>query len=181
MTDMIAGHPALAFLNTVADKGKSRETNSFATADALMDELRGAGLKSDFEPPGTGQLGDLLRLREAAYGVLSAVAASRPPLREDTLFLETAIKTAIADSSLAPDDRVGFLRPGPMGGLFDTMALSIMDFLRSGELDRLKECRGCTRLFLDHGRGPGRRWCSMARCGNRAKVRGFRDRRRAAG
>lgn len=183
MTDagMDAGHPALAFLNTVSDTGKSRQDNSFANGDALLEQLQDAGLWAKVDPPTTGQLHALIQLREAAYSVVSAIAAARSPAREDALELETAIKAAIADASLSPGSPDGLFRAGPMGGLYDILVLSLMDLLQSGDFDRLRECRGCTRLFLDHGRGPGRRWCSMARCGNRAKVRGFRDRRRADG
>jgi len=42
----------------------------------------------------------------------------------------------------------------------------------------VKACEGprCTLLFVDHTRGHGRRWCSMAICGNRAKVAAHRKR-----
>jgi predicted RNA-binding Zn ribbon-like protein len=46
----------------------------------------------------------------------------------------------------------------------------------------VKACEGaqCTLLFVDHTRGRGRRWCSMAICGNRAKVAAHRNRQKAA-
>lgn len=46
---------------------------------------------------------------------------------------------------------------------------------------QVKACEGahCTLVFADHTRGRARRWCSMAICGNRAKQREFRERRRA--
>ncbi|WP_327319861.1 CGNR zinc finger domain-containing protein [Streptomyces sp. NBC_01235] len=37
----------------------------------------------------------------------------------------------------------------------------------------------CSRLFLDDSRAR-RRWCSMDRCGDQAKVAGYRSRNRAA-
>ncbi|CAB3716635.1 hypothetical protein LMG24238_04568 [Paraburkholderia sediminicola] len=42
----------------------------------------------------------------------------------------------------------------------------------------VKACEGpkCTLLFADHTRGHARRWCSMAICGNRAKVAAHRKR-----
>ncbi|SAL25364.1 PF07336 family protein [Caballeronia cordobensis] len=42
----------------------------------------------------------------------------------------------------------------------------------------VKACEGptCTLLFADHTRGHARRWCSMAICGNRAKVAAHRAR-----
>jgi len=57
--------------------------------------------------------------------------------------------------------------------------LSLIDLMQRADLSRLRECKRCTHLFLDHGRGQGRRWCSMARCGNRAKAETFRARQRA--
>jgi predicted RNA-binding Zn ribbon-like protein len=46
---------------------------------------------------------------------------------------------------------------------------------------QVKACEGptCTLLFADHTRGHGRRWCSMATCGNRAKQAAHRSRLRA--
>jgi predicted RNA-binding Zn ribbon-like protein len=46
------------------------------------------------------------------------------------------------------------------------------------ELARLHQCAGCCWLFLDHSRGAGRRWCSMADCGTEAKKRRYVQRRR---
>ena len=40
---------------------------------------------------------------------------------------------------------------------------------RRAELARLHQCAACCWLFLDHSRGAGRRWCSMADCGTEAK------------
>jgi len=44
----------------------------------------------------------------------------------------------------------------------------------------VKACEGprCTLMFADHTRGHARRWCSMAICGNRAKVAAHRKRLR---
>jgi len=44
--------------------------------------------------------------------------------------------------------------------------------------DRLRECDAddCRLVFYDESRANTRRWCSMQRCGNRAKVRAHRAR-----
>jgi len=46
----------------------------------------------------------------------------------------------------------------------------------------VKACKGpkCTLLFADHTHGHARQWCSMAICGNRAKVAAHRARLKAA-
>jgi predicted RNA-binding Zn ribbon-like protein len=44
--------------------------------------------------------------------------------------------------------------------------------------ERVRECEAadCQLIFYDDSRAASRRWCSMQRCGNRAKVRAFRER-----
>lgn len=61
------------------------------------------------------------------------------------------------------------------------IAADAVDLFATTELDRIKECAQprCGMLFLDTSRGNRRRWCSMATCGNRAKVKRFDDRARA--
>jgi predicted RNA-binding Zn ribbon-like protein len=176
-----AGHPFLSFVNTVTDPGKTRTQDRFDTGEALLTELHRAGLDTAIDAPNLVQLTALRAFREAAYAVLSAIAAGRRPPREDSLSVEMAIKAAMADAHLSYTQTGPRWRPGPLGGLQDALALGLADLLQSAEIGRLRECRRCTHLFLDHGRGPGRRWCSMARCGNRAKAQSFRDRHRSAG
>jgi predicted RNA-binding Zn ribbon-like protein len=59
---------------------------------------------------------------------------------------------------------------------------AIADFVTSADFSRIKRCEGpaCGNVFLDTTRGQSRRWCSMARCGNRAKQALHRERRRRA-
>jgi predicted RNA-binding Zn ribbon-like protein len=48
------------------------------------------------------------------------------------------------------------------------------------DFTNVRACEGaaCTLLFADHTRGHARRWCSMAICGNRAKVAAHRKRQK---
>ncbi len=173
------GHPALSFVNTVTDDGKTRLHNSFAGGADLVEALGAAGLvPRRSAPPGAAQMTALIGLREAAYGVLSAMAAGRRPGREEALTLETAIKSTLQDCGFTFRAGALDLAPGPLGGVHDQVALGLFDLLRRHDLDRLRECKRCTHLFLDHGRGQGRRWCSMARCGNKVKAATFRARQR---
>jgi predicted RNA-binding Zn ribbon-like protein len=61
------------------------------------------------------------------------------------------------------------------------VARSAAELLTSGDLARVGQCPGeeCGWLFLDTSRAGRRQWCDMADCGNLAKVRRFRDQRRA--
>lgn len=46
--------------------------------------------------------------------------------------------------------------------------------LADGEPTLVRQCEGCTIIFYDRTKAHRRRWCSMALCGNRAKVRRHR-------
>jgi len=177
MTNRSAGHPFLSFLNTVEDDGKSRDQNSFTGGEGLVQILLAEGLAPvGATAPGKGQTKLILSFREAGYAVFSAIAAGQKPGREDMLLLETAIKSTLQDAHLSLSSEGLALTPGPLGGLYEHLALSAFDAMNSADLSRLRECKRCTHLFLDHGRGSGRRWCSMARCGNRSKAESFRAR-----
>lgn len=46
--------------------------------------------------------------------------------------------------------------------------------LVDGEPTLVRQCEGCTIIFYDRTKAHRRRWCSMALCGNREKVRRHR-------
>jgi predicted RNA-binding Zn ribbon-like protein len=58
------------------------------------------------------------------------------------------------------------------------IAEEIARFISSADFRYVKACPGqnCVLFFLDQTRRHGRRWCSMAICGNRAKQEAFRKR-----
>lgn len=65
-------------------------------------------------------------------------------------------------------------------GLLLPIAESMARLLCEGDFRRVRRCEGtgCTLHFLDTSKNGGRRWCSMAGCGNRAKAAQHRARRR---
>jgi predicted RNA-binding Zn ribbon-like protein len=58
------------------------------------------------------------------------------------------------------------------------LARALADLVCVEDFTYVKACEGpsCSLLFLDRTRGRGRRWCSMAICGNRAKQAAHRKR-----
>ena len=62
------------------------------------------------------------------------------------------------------------------------LADAIGDLVSQKDFTLVRKCEGpsCTLWFLDVSKGHGRRWCSMAVCGNRAKVAAHRARMRAS-
>ncbi|MFJ9822725.1 CGNR zinc finger domain-containing protein [Streptomyces sp. NPDC101151] len=74
---------------------------------------------------------------------------------------------------LAPEQDTGV--SSALGRLVAVVGLAAFD----GTWRRLKICpaEGCRWAFYDHSKNRSGTWCQMAECGNRAKVRAFRDRR----
>ena len=62
--------------------------------------------------------------------------------------------------------------------LMAELAAICADLLAHQPHDKVRKCENsaCTLVFADNKRGPRRRWCSMAVCGNRMKVAAHRAR-----
>lgn len=184
----VGGHPALDFLNTVADQGKTRDHSEIADWESFVAWAGASGLFTASELrtlkalDGSGVrasvLADVHRLRETAHAVLSELATDAPPLRGRLGELEAGLNDALGRASLKRRDGGFIWSAGTTGAtrIVDALALSVEDLLRGEGISRLRECGRCTWLFIDRGRGKGRRWCDMRTCGNRAKAEAFRSR-----
>jgi predicted RNA-binding Zn ribbon-like protein len=182
-TDLIGGHAALDFINTVSDVGKSRQETRLTTWKDYLSWLAAAKVEQ-FETANAGQsnqsatLANIHDLRETGYSVFHDLAAGNSP-KKGLDKLQDCIKEAFQHADLKVVG--GGLRWSPQkndrNAHFHRIVFLIDDLLRSGELHRLRECGRCTWLFLDTGRGLGRKWCDMRKCGNRAKSEGFRSKR----
>ncbi|MEX1079751.1 MAG: CGNR zinc finger domain-containing protein [Homoserinimonas sp.] len=60
-----------------------------------------------------------------------------------------------------------------------SVARDAVDLFGERGAERIRTCAAsdCSMVFYDDSRSANRRWCSMQRCGNRAKVRAHRARR----
>lgn len=68
-----------------------------------------------------------------------------------------------------------------IGAALSSVARDAVRLLVPDNRERVRECSAgdCGLIFYDESRSGNRRWCSMQRCGNRAKVRAHRSRTRA--
>jgi predicted RNA-binding Zn ribbon-like protein len=68
----------------------------------------------------------------------------------------------------------------PTGEALARVIDPLIEAIAAGTTDRFRICAndGCRWVFEDTSRGGRRRWCDMASCGNRAKVRRYRSRHR---
>ena len=85
---------------------------------------------------------------------------------------------ANAQESLSPFIWVEKRRWQTSDSLLIPIAKSMARLVSEEDFTYVKACKGhvCSLLFLDTTRRHARRWCSMAICGNRAKVAAFRMR-----
>jgi predicted RNA-binding Zn ribbon-like protein len=125
-------------------------------------------------------------LREVLYRIFTAHAEEVAPQREDLMLLNRALERALPHLQLAVDQD-GFvwqwqLNADDLDQVLWPVARSASELLTSGDLARVRECAGehCTWLFIDRSKNHSRRWCDMQECGNVAKVRRYRSRKRAA-
>lgn len=130
-----------------------------------------------------------LALREAIYGLFSAIARGEEPNAADLDRLNAELANAFGRARLKRGDAAFVWDWGddadtslqaPLGPI----ARSAADLLTSDKRNRVKECAGypCSWLFLDTSRNRSRRWCDMRDCGNREKSRRHyqRSRRQAS-
>ncbi|MGW2515434.1 CGNR zinc finger domain-containing protein [Streptomyces sp. NPDC001617] len=119
-------------------------------------------------------------LREAVHRVVRAAMAGQAPAPADVeLVNETAARPDLAPQ-LGP---ARWTARQPARAALATVARDAVLLVGSPLLERVKSCENpdCSLLFLDDSQARRRRWCSMERCGNLAKVAGYRSRGRAAG
>jgi len=93
---------------------------------------------------------------------------------------------AIAPAALAIAPAVLAVAPHPLAVALAQLvpvARSAARLLTTADPARLRPCAAedCGAWFLDTSKGGRRRWCSMERCGNRAKAARHRRKRAAAG
>lgn len=187
----------IEFTRTVGWEDRDREDDELNGYDALVDwaERRGLLKTADAErlrrraaahPRVAARvLRRAVELRELVYRILSAIGTDETPASSDIERLNELLPEA--------HRRLGIVRSAdgytwdwvvegdlPLGCVLWPILRSTADLLTSAELRRLKLCHAddCGWLFIDASRNRSRRWCDMSDCGNRAKVRRFRERRR---
>jgi predicted RNA-binding Zn ribbon-like protein len=126
-----------------------------------------------------------LELREAMVRVFLARTVGRRAETTDLQIIdeEYARTAPFARLSATGDGFSWRLDPSAEGfeALLQPIVASAVGLLTSAKLARLRRCGNstCYWLFLDETKNCSRRWCEMASCGNRMKVRRHRERQRA--
>jgi predicted RNA-binding Zn ribbon-like protein len=172
------GSLALDFVGTVGRRDSAPEER-LPTVSSLEDWLCEAHLLERSSRLTRKQLDIAIDTREAAAAVLGAVADGRP------LPVQQVRRLNAAAAALPPPQLNAKTGRRAAGKSEFTAAIARVasdaiavasDYRERLVRCNLEECRG---LLLSAAAGERRRWCTMDRCGNLAKVRAYRRRRQA--
>jgi predicted RNA-binding Zn ribbon-like protein len=193
----VADAPGLDFLNSLATP-VDEEVDWISDGEGLLGWLEQAGMvpgealaamRAQFAPAEFDAVAEQARaLREwfrgfvrkrkgrpLTAGDLRELAPLNQLLERDERYGE--IVAAGADSEAAFELRAK-RRWKSLESLLMPIAEALAKLVCDEDFTHVKACEGprCTLMFADHTRGHARRWCSMAICGNRAKVAAHRAR-----
>jgi len=191
--DVLGGHPALDFVNTVHSRfigGDCDYLRSFADVVAwhqrlgLVSGATGRQLLATISarPELAAEVLQFTReVRELLYRIFIKVIKREQQSQEDLDELNQILtglrccqQLVVAGKGMCFQWHIDATRPKMILG---PVVESAVELLTSNRLDRVKECPapdGCGWLFLDTSRNGSRCWCSMKFCGNLAKVRRHR-------
>jgi predicted RNA-binding Zn ribbon-like protein len=173
------GRPCLDLVITVGERWR-RSFERLRSPQDLSHWLVQGGLAA--EPPRITRrdLADARELREAIFRITRTAIDGRPAPQDDV----RTVNGWAARPDIAPSfERLGGGVRRKAGATVDaalaTLARDAVDLFGGPLAGRVRECAAvdCSGLFLDTSRARRRRWCSMARCGNREKVAAYRRRR----
>ncbi len=121
-----------------------------------------------------------VRLQAAIWSVADALIDHRPVPEGDREILNDLAAEPCLVPRLLPGPSRTWVGVSGVRSLLSSVARDAIDLLGGPRAARLKRCEGsrCSLLFVDTSRSGLRRWCSMERCGNRAKVAAHRRRRK---
>jgi predicted RNA-binding Zn ribbon-like protein len=178
----LASDPSLDFLNTEWPTASSKE-DFFETDEDVFSWLRQAGLASDGAEE-VRPTGALLRAARALRAVLRTLVESRkagkvPDFSDLNAFLVAAQSHLQLVWTKSRSIEVKTVRAADTAEqILAPVALKAAELFSTADFRRVRRCgeQTCVHWFLDTTRPGRRRWCSMATCGNRLKVKSYRER-----
>lgn len=178
----LAEQIALDFINTVAMTDKVIH-DFLQTDDDVLHWLNKAGIEiqasRDALPGPSGEL--LLSARTLRELIRSLVEKKKNGQPSDPDGLNEYLRKIVSYPKIVTDSEGTcqiircFEMASPANAL-GVIAEAAAKLLTEGNFDYVRQCEhpDCTLWFYDRTKAHKRRWCSMALCGNRAKIARFR-------
>ncbi|MGH3002724.1 MAG: CGNR zinc finger domain-containing protein [Gaiellaceae bacterium] len=165
----------LDFLNT---RELSPDKEELETPRALSEWLAERGLIDAGTSVPRAHRDEALRVREALRALLAAHNQKPADVAAATGEIDAASRRARLEVRFAGEGTR--LEPAAAGarGAVGRILAEVSTGMADGTWERMKECRAddCCWVFLDTAKNRSRAWCSMRSCGNREKVRAYRER-----
>jgi predicted RNA-binding Zn ribbon-like protein len=173
--------PGAACLEFAHTGGQAWPRNVFETLHAPADVARWIGAWLGRPPPPVSRdvFTGAVALRDAIWDAADARLAGEPlPPAAVAEINRHAARPPLAPR-ITGDREVG-IAAASAAQVLSSLARDAIDLFTGPNGDRIRMCAGdnCNLVFVDTSRPGRRRWCSMERCGNRAKVTAFRSRQR---
>jgi len=189
--DFCGGHLAIDFTNTVGDRGSTRLDHFNTFGDIVAwGEARGvisrgaaASLRHRAAADGNGAARawrSAVAFREALYQVVATAAEGRRVRPDDLQIVNDHVARTFEHAALElKDGHFSLQTPAQawLDPITGPVVRAAVELLTSDALQRVGRCADdeCAWLFLDTTRSKTRKWCDMKACGNRNKVRRFRQ------
>ena len=153
-------------------------TEELDTPQALAAWLEGRGLLDAGARVTKTDLAEAQRVREAIRDVLSAKNGVEVDVDAAMAEIDAGARRAGLEVKFDPTCPRVEPTAGGVRGAIGKILVEVYDAMVDGVWGRMKACRAddCRWAFTDTSKNRSRAWCSMESCGNRAKVRAYRDR-----
>jgi predicted RNA-binding Zn ribbon-like protein len=168
-----------SFVNTLHKDSVEPEVEELDSPLVLAAWMNEHGIAS-VEDLDAQDLGSAIQFREALRKLLRTNNGSRLD-RESLKALREAAQEGLIRIEI---DQTGRAVAAPahhgLGSLFARLLAAVADSQAAGRWERMKTCADddCEWAFYDSSKNRSRTWCSMEVCGNRAKTRAYRARRK---
>jgi predicted RNA-binding Zn ribbon-like protein len=189
--EFCGNHLAIDFTNTIGDRGGERaeHLNTFgdivawAEARDVIARSGAAALrqKANADPDSAKRAWrSAVAFREALYNVIAAASSGRRARPADLSLVNEQVADTFSGAALAQAGERFSLETHAeewLDAVLRPVVRAAVDLLTSNDLSKVGRCAddSCGWLFLDTTRSGTRRWCDMRFCGNRNKVRRFRQ------
>ncbi len=165
------------FVNTL-DVASGRD--ALADPAQLTGWLRERGLVDDHPRPLRGSdVAPARELREALRATLRTHTTGGVDRDAAAKLTDVALRGRLS-VQFAADGSIGLVARAPgYAGTLARLLVPVAHASLDGTWRRVKACdaESCQEAFYDQSRNRSGRWCEMAVCGNRTKVRTYRSRR----
>lgn len=174
-------HGLQLIVDYVNTRDVETDSDALTSPSALSEWLLRHGLLDASPRLAADDLDAATALREALRAVLlSHNAASTPPPAAVAVLDQVAARGQLSvrfGASASAMVTLGARESGVAGALAAILAPAALG-ASDGTWERVKACAAddCQWAFYDRSRNHSGRWCDMAVCGNRTKVRSYRQR-----